>query len=113
MCVCVCGEGTTQKHFTLEKRKTCENSLVKLFVSENMWGFFRCQPEFVRIFLGLFVVTDLCNQMKSNHNKNSHQENPSAQIAPWSQQPVEDPALPSSCWGLEHEKAALGWEKAN
>lgn len=99
MCVCVCRDGTTWKHFTLGKRKTCESSLVKLFVSESMWVFFQYQPEFGRIFLGLFVVTDLCNQMKSNHNKNSRRENPSAQSTPWSQQPAEDPALLSSLLG--------------
>jgi len=43
-----------------------------------------------------FVVTDICNQIKSNHRKNSKQENPSAQITPWSQKSLEDPSLPLS-----------------
>lgn len=35
-----------------------------------------------------FVVTDICNQMKSKHIKNSQEESPSAQITPWSQKPL-------------------------
>lgn len=60
-------------------------------------------PMQVEVFLRLpgiaFVVTDICNQIKPNHSKNSQEENPSAQITPWSQKPSEDPSLPLSLLG--------------
>lgn len=54
--VCGCGEGTRWKHFTLGQRNTVENSSIKLFMSENMWGFFQCKLKFSCVFLGLLLL---------------------------------------------------------
>lgn len=98
--MCGCGEGTTWKRHTLGKGKTFESRFIKLLMSENTAG---GNPTRVEVCLhrpGIaFVVTDICNQVKPNHTKNSHQGNLSAPATPWSQKPLADPSLSLSLLG--------------
>lgn len=112
--VCGCGEGTRWKHFTLGKRKTFENGFIKLFMSENTWGSVQRKLKFACIFLGLLLLSQTfvmkLNQTteKTANRKTLQLTSPLGLESPWRILPCCCP-----CWGLEHEKAALGWEKAN